>query len=166
MSMDNAGTGVVGDDMVVTLDYTLTVNGEIIDSSIGSQPIEFIQGHGQIIPGLERELYGLALGDGKDVVVAATDGYGDRDPNAVADIPRDQFPPQLPLKPGTELQLRGQDGEELEAYIEDVGDETIRLNFNHPLAGKELHFSIKVVELRSATPEELAHGHVHGGEGH
>ncbi len=166
MSMDNAGTGVVGDDMVVTLDYTLTVNGEIIDSSIGSQPIEFIQGRGQIIPGLERELYGLALGDGKDVVVAATDGYGDRDPNAVADIPRDQFPPQLPLKPGTELQLRGQDGEELEAYIEDVGDETIRLNFNHPLAGKELHFSIKVVELRSATPEELAHGHVHGGEGH
>jgi FKBP-type peptidyl-prolyl cis-trans isomerase SlyD len=166
MSVNNAGPGVVGDDMVVTLNYTLTVDGDIIDSSIGSQPIEFIQGRGQIIPGLERELYGLALGDGKDVVVAAADGYGDRDPNAVADIPRDQFPPQIPLKPGTELQLRGQDGEELEAYIEDVGEETIRLNFNHPLAGKELHFSIKVVELRSATPEELAHGHVHEEGGH
>lgn len=166
MSMNNAASGVIGDDMVVTLDYTLTVDGEIIDSSIGSQPIEFIQGHGQIIPGLERELYGLALGDGKDVIVAAVDGYGDRDPNAIADIPREQFPPQIPLKPGVELQLRGQDGEELEAYIEGVGEETVRLNFNHPLAGKDLHFSIKVVELRSATSEELAHGHVHGEGGH
>ena len=166
MNVNNANIGVIGDDMVVTLDYTLIVDGEIIDSSIGSQPIEFIQGHGQIIPGLERELYGLALGDGKDVVVTATDGYGDRDPNAVADIPRDQFPSQIPLKPGVELQLRGQDGEELGAYIEEVGEETVRLNFNHPLAGKELHFSIKVVELRSATSEELTHGHVHGEGAH
>jgi FKBP-type peptidyl-prolyl cis-trans isomerase SlyD len=162
MNTNNAAPGVIEDDMVVTLDYTLTVDGEIIDSSIGGRPIEFIQGLGQIIPGLERELYGLAIGDGKDVIVAAADGYGDRDPNAIADIPREQFPPQIPLKPGIELQLRGQDGEELEAYVEEVGDDTVRLNFNHPLAGKELHFSIKVVELRSATSEELAHGHVHG----
>lgn len=153
----------IQNDVVVTLDYTLKVDGEVIDSSQENEPIQFIQGKGQIIPGLERELYGMEVGDSKDVTVAAREGYGEEDPEAFADIPRDQFPAQIPLEPGIELQLRDQDGQALDARIESVETDTVRLNFNHPLAGKELNFSVKVVDLRQATFDELEHGHVHDG---
>ena len=163
MEDENKST-VIEDDIVVSLDYTLTVDGEVVDSSRDSEPIQFIQGQGQLIPGLERELYGMEVGDSKDVVVMATEGYGEQDPGAYADIPRSEFPPQIPLQPGIELQLTNQDGEEMQAFIETVGEESVRLNFNHPLAGKELHFSVEVVDLRQATSDELEHGHVHNGE--
>jgi FKBP-type peptidyl-prolyl cis-trans isomerase SlyD len=152
----------VEDDKIVTLDYTLTVDGEVIDSSEGSEPIQFIQGRGQIIPGLERELYGMEIGDSKNVSVTAQEGYGEEDPEAFADVPRQQFPPQIPLEPGVEIQLRDEEGQVLDARIHSVREESIRLNFNHPLAGKELNFDVTVVDLRHATPEELEHGHVHG----
>ncbi len=153
----------VEDNVVVTMDYTLEVDGEVVDTSQDSEPLQFIQGQGQLIPGLERELYGMGLGESKDVVVKASEGYGEEDPSAFADIPRTEFPPQIPLEPGVELQLTNQDGEQMQAYIESVGDEDVRLNFNHPLAGKELHFQVEVVDLRQATPDELDHGHVHDG---
>jgi FKBP-type peptidyl-prolyl cis-trans isomerase SlyD len=161
---NNNQSAVVRDDMVVSLDYTLTVDGELVDSSRNSDPIQFIQGQGQLIPGLERQLYGMEVGDSKDVVVSASEGYGEQDPGAYADIPRGEFPPQIPLEHGVELQLTNQDGEEMQAFIESVGDDSVRLNFNHPLAGKELHFSVEVVDLRQATSDELDHGHVHNGE--
>jgi FKBP-type peptidyl-prolyl cis-trans isomerase SlyD len=161
----NNQSAVVRDDMVVSLDYTLTVDGEVVDSSRNSDPIQFIQGQGQLIPGLERQLYGMEVGDSKHVVVSASEGYGEQDPGAYADIPRGEFPPQIPLEQGVELQLTNQDGEEMQAFIEEVGDDSVRLNFNHPLAGKELHFSVEVVDLRQATSDELEHGHVHDGEG-
>jgi FKBP-type peptidyl-prolyl cis-trans isomerase SlyD len=156
----------VEDNVVVTMDYTLKVEGEVVDTSQDSEPLQFIQGQGQLIPGLERELYGMEVGDAKDVVVRAAEGYGEEDPAAFADIPRSEFPPQIPLEPGVELQLTNQDGEQMQAYIESVGNEDVRLNFNHPLAGKELHFQVEVVDLRQATPDELDHGHVHDGHEH
>jgi FKBP-type peptidyl-prolyl cis-trans isomerase SlyD len=151
---------------VVTLDYTLTVDGKVVDTSEGSQPIQFIQGQGQIIPGLENHLYGMKVGEEKDVVVQPEQGYGEVDQENFADIPRNQFPPEIPLEPGTELELRDQDGQILEARIAQVGNDTVRLDFNHPLAGKQLNFNIKVIGIRNPTAEENAHGHVHEGHEH
>lgn len=151
----------VEDDVVVTLDYTLTVDGEVIDTSEEEGPIQFIQGNGHIVTGLERALYGMKVGDTKELVVSAADGYGEEDPSAIADIPRAEFPPEIPLEAGVELQLTDKEGEELEAYIVSVSKDTVRLNFNHPLAGKELFFAVQITDLRLATPEELDHGHVH-----
>ncbi|MGD9093256.1 MAG: peptidylprolyl isomerase [Anaerolineales bacterium] len=151
----------IEENHVVTLDYTLTVDGKVIDTSANTEPIQFIQGTGQVVPGLEEALYGLQVGESKEVVVSPENGFGVEDPDAIADVPLDEFPDNFPLESGVELQLTNQDGDELEAYIVSVGKKTVRLNFNHPLAGKELHFSIKVAGLRLATEEELDHGHVH-----
>lgn len=164
-SRDNHYT--VQDDTVVTLDYTLKVDGGVVDTSAEGGPIQFIQGQGQIIPGLERQLYGMSVGESKSVVIPPTEGYGELDDTAYADVPRDQFPPHIPLETGVALQLRDEKGEVMDAYIESIDDpETIHLNFNHPLAGKELHFAVTVVDLRAATEEELSHGHVHDASGH
>jgi FKBP-type peptidyl-prolyl cis-trans isomerase SlyD len=152
---------MVADGMVVSLDYTLTVDNEVVDTSEGSEPIEFIQGHQHIIPGLEKELYGLAVGGTKAVSIQPEDAYGLQDPEAFMDVPRSEFPAKIPLEPGTMLQMRDQDGQPLKAHIVQVDDKTVRLDFNHPLAGKELHFSVKVMGLRPATAEELEHDHVH-----
>ncbi len=151
----------VSDDVVVSMDYTLTVNGEIVDSSQGREPLMFIQGSGHIIPGLERELYNMTKGESKQVSVAAKDGYGEENPDAFLNVPRDDFPDEIPLKKGTQIQLRDQDGKTSSAFIDDVTDDNIRLNLNHPMAGKQLNFSVTVVDLRFATKEELKHGHIH-----
>jgi FKBP-type peptidyl-prolyl cis-trans isomerase SlyD len=156
----------IQDGQVVKLDYTLTVDGKVVDTSEGNQPIQFIQGHGQIIPGLEDQLYGMRIGEQKDVVVQPDRGYGEIDPDNFADIPRNQFPPEIPLEPGTELELRDQDGQLMDARIAQVGKENVRLDFNHPLAGKELNFNVQVVGIRNATEEEISHGHVHEGHNH
>ncbi len=148
-------------DTVVSLDYTLRVDGNVVDASEKSEPIQFIQGHGHIIAGLESQLYGMQIGEQKQVFVSAHDGYGELDSNAFAEIPREEFPPDIPLKTGIGLQLRDQDGNVVEGYINKVGERSIRLDFNHPLAGKDLDFSVEVVDLRNATAEELSHGHVH-----
>jgi FKBP-type peptidyl-prolyl cis-trans isomerase SlyD len=153
----------VDDGQVVSMHYTLHVDGRVVDSSEGGEPLQFIQGMGHIIPGLEHELYEMRIGDSKQVVVTAKDGYGEADAEAFMDVPRGSFPTNVPLEAGTELELRDQSGHPVYARIETIGDENIRLNMNHPLAGKELHFDVKIAGLRRATDEEVSHGHVHGG---
>ncbi len=165
MAETNAKPTQVAKDTVVSLDYTLRVDGVVVDTSEKSKPIQFIQGHGHIISGLEDQLYGMQVGDQKQVAVSASDGYGEIDKSAFADVPRDEFPPDIPLKTGIGLQLRDQDGNVMEGYISKVGEKSVRLDFNHPLAGKDLDFSVEVVDLRNATSEELSHGHVHFEEG-
>jgi FKBP-type peptidyl-prolyl cis-trans isomerase SlyD len=152
----------VKDGHVVSMEYTLKVDGEIADSSEGRAPLEFVHGSGNIIPGLEREMTGMAIGESKDVVVAAVDAYGEEDEKAFMDVPREQFPEEIPMKVGTEIQVQNQAGQPMYARIDMVGEKSVRLDFNHPLAGKELQFSVKVVGLREATDEEKEHGHVHG----
>ncbi|GAP11255.1 FKBP-type peptidyl prolyl cis-trans isomerase/Apo-metallochaperone SlyD [Bellilinea caldifistulae] len=159
-----AAPTVVADDVVVTMAYTLTVNGEVIDTSEESDPLIFLQGYRNIIPGLERELYGLNIGDSKKVIVKPEDGYGDEDPEAFMEVPRSDFPKEIPLEIGTELEIRDEDDETLLATIDRVTKDSVRLNFNHPLAGKTLEFDVKILDLRAATEEELEHGHAHGGE--
>lgn len=152
----------VTDDVVVSLDYTLRLDdGEILETSIGEEPLEFLQGHGQIIPGLEQALYGMAIDDEKEVVIEPADGYGDHDPDAFELVPRDVFPPDLNLEPGVGLRMRDASGEPVEVYVVDVRPQGVLLDMNHPLAGETLHFHIRISGLRPATSEELAHGHVH-----
>ncbi len=151
----------VADDVVVSIDYTLTVDGEVVDSTEGDEPLQFLQGHQNIIPGLERELAGMKVGESKQVIVSAGEAYGEVDPENVVDVPRTEFPAEIPMEPGTELEVKNADGEVLSATIAEVNDDSVKLDFNHPLAGKQLTFDVSVVELRQATEEELAHGHVH-----
>lgn len=151
----------VADDVVVSIDYTLTVDGEVVDTTEGDEPLQFLQGHQNIIPGLERELTGMKIGDSKQVVVPPTEAYGEIDPENIIEVPRTEFPPEIPLEPGTELEVKNADGEVLSATIAEITSDTVKLDFNHPLAGKQLTFDVKIVDLRTATEEELAHGHVH-----
>ncbi len=155
----------VDDGQVVSMHYALQVNGQVLDSSEGGEPLQFIQGMGHIISGLERELYEMKIGDSKKVIVAAKDGYGEIDMEAFMDVPRDSFPTDVPAEIGIELELRDQSDHPVYARIETVSADNVRLNMNHPLAGKELHFDVKIADLRPATDEEVSHGHVHT-EGH
>lgn len=157
---------VVADGVIVSLDYTLTVEGEVVDSTKEEEPIEFMKGYNAIIPGLERELEGMSVGETKSVTVAAQDAYGEFDPRQMVEVPRSEFPEGIPVEEGVELQVRDQQGNLLNAVISKVEGEKAVLDFNHPLAGKELHFDVKIAGLRAATDEELAHGHAHGPEGH
>jgi len=150
----------VGNHTVVSLEYTLTVNGVLIDTSESNQPLEYIQGQGQIIPGLERAVYGMAIGESKQLLVPFSEGYGKENPEAFADLPRADFPPSIPLNPGVKLQVKTNEGKKVQARIESIEQDTVRLNFNHPLAGKDLDFSIKVLGLRTASAQELESGEI------
>lgn len=150
---------IVQDDVCVGIDYTLRIeDGEVIDSSEGRGPLEFIQGRGQIIPGLERALYGMALGDEKQVVVAPDDAYGEFDSELLESLPRSAFPADMDLEEGMGLRMRTQDGRTVVVYVRDANDENVTVDLNHPLAGKTLHFDVRIACLREATPDELAGG--------
>jgi FKBP-type peptidyl-prolyl cis-trans isomerase SlyD len=155
----------VKDGQIVSMEYTLRVEGEVIDSSEGGAPLEYLQGAGNIIPGLEQAMNGMKIGESKQVTVAAADGYGEADEEAFVAVPREHFPEHIPAEVGIELQVQNEQGQTMHARIEKVSESEITLNFNHPLAGKELKFDVKVVGLRDATEEEMEHGHAHG-DGH
>jgi len=158
MSEENELTQVA-DDLVVTMDYTLTVEDKIIDSSKKNGPLHFVQGGGEIIPGLERQLKGLTLGVDQKIIVSPDEGYGKFKEDSLVDVPRDEFPENIPLELGMQLKMKDQDGKPLRARIYEIDDDFLKLNFNHVLAGKELQFDVTVLELRTATPEELEHGY-------
>ena len=159
-------TDSVQKDVVVSMEYTLQVDGEEIDSSKGQDPLQFLAGHGNIISGLEREMIGMKVGESKDVVIQPADGYGEYDDEAYMDVPRTEFPQDMPVEEGLELSVRDDQGQSRYARIDGIEGDTVTLNFNHPLAGDELHFNVKIVELREPTSEELEHGHVHQGGHH
>jgi FKBP-type peptidyl-prolyl cis-trans isomerase SlyD len=151
----------VEDNLVVTLDYTLIVEEEMLESTADGEPIQFIQGIGQIIPGLENALYGLRVGEEKTIVVEPAEAYGEYDPDSTEIAKKEEFSEEVPLDVGTFLDFQDDDGEVLSAQIIEEDEETVILDFNHPLAGKTLTFEITVADLRPATEEELEHGHVH-----
>lgn len=155
---------VVADDTVVQIDYTLTlVDGEVYDSSAESGPLEYLHGHEQLIPGLEAALAGMRAGESKEVVVTPDVGYGEYDPEAVELVPYDAIPSEMDLEVGMTIDLYDEENEqEIEAQVAEIGDDGVVLDLNHPLAGETLHFSVKVIGVRDATAEEIAHGHAHG----
>jgi len=153
----------VADNVVVSLDYVLTIDGDReIDRSDKDAPMEYLHGSNNIIPGLESELTGLAVGDEKEVIVQPESGYGERDPDGVTEFSRDTFPDSLNLEIGESIKMRDKEsGESFQAYVTELHTDTVLLDFNHPLAGETLHFHIKIAGLRQPTSEELSHGHVH-----
>ncbi|MCB0118132.1 MAG: peptidylprolyl isomerase [Anaerolineales bacterium] len=156
----------VKDGLVVSMEYKLTVEGEVLDSSDEAGPLQFLVGYGNIIPGLENEMMGMKIGDSKDVTVQPADGYGEFEDDAFMDVPRSEFPADMELEEGMELHVTDEEGNHQAAYIAEFDDKTVKLDFNHPLAGAVLEFSVKVVALREPTEEELDHGHVHEDGGH
>ena len=159
----NSDPNLVASDTVVSLVYTLTVNDEVIDSADESGPLEFIQGHQNIISGLEKQLEGMTIGQSKEIFIQAKDAYGEYDPEAVSNVPRQQFPPNFPIEVGRTLRVQTNDGRVLGASIASFTSDAVVLDFNHPMAGKNLYFNVKVQGLRPATEEELANGRLGGG---
>ena len=154
----------IAQDKAVAMDYTLTDgHGTLIDSSEGREPLWFLYGHGNIIPGLEAALDGRRVGESVSVVVAPGDGYGEEDEQLIQSVPRHLFPQQINV--GMQFQAQTDDGPRLVTVIQ-VTDEEVTVDGNHPLAGVTLHFDVTVREVRDATTEELAHGHIHGPGGH
>ncbi len=156
----------VANDLVVTIEYKLTVDGEMIDSSEGDAPLEYLHGHANIIFGLEKELTGMKVGESKNVEVSPEEGYGEVDDEAVLEVPRGEFPEDVPLEPGIELEITDDEGDMMFATIIEIGDEDVVLDTNHPLAGQTLFFEVSIVDLRQATEDEIEHGHVHFGNDH
>lgn len=151
----------VDDNLVVTLNYTMRIEDEVMESTNDNKPIEFIQGENQILPALEEAVYGMTVGEMKTVILTPAEAYGEIDPEAIHKANQDEFAIDVPLKVGTFLDFRDEDENILSAQIIAKDEDTVTLDFNHPLAGQDLTFEMTVVGLRQATEEELAHGHVH-----
>jgi FKBP-type peptidyl-prolyl cis-trans isomerase SlyD len=151
---------------VVAIDYKLTgTDGKTIDSSENQGPLYYIQGIGNLIPGLESALEGKKAGDSLKVKIDAKDGYGERNESLCQAVPRAQFESTEGLEIGMQFEVETEQGEIVVAVTKIEGD-TVTVDGNHPLAGMELHFDVTVKEIRDASAEELAHGHVHGPGGH
>lgn len=157
----------IAPNTVVTVEYTLkNAAGEVLDTSDGNEPLAYIHGAEQIVPGLERELAGLDIGDERDVIVQPEDGYGMPDPEGIFSVPRSVFPPGMELSPGDTLLGEDADGNQLPVRIVEALGENVKVDANHPLAGEVLHYHVAVKGVREATAEELEHGHPHDGDEH
>lgn len=151
---------MIANGQVVSIHYTLTNGGgEKLDSSDGQDPLNYLHGHGNIVPGLENALTGKSVGDKFDVVVTPAEGYGERDEAQVGKLPRAQVGIE-DVKPGMRLQADTPEGP-MSLLVTEVSDDELTVDANHPLAGETLHFAIEVMEVRAAEASEIDHGHVH-----
>ena len=157
----------VGKHTVVGIEYALHLgDGQVVDSAGAGEPLRYLHGTGQIVPGLEKALEGKEPGTSAKVVIEPEDGYGTRDEQAVRVVPREAFPPDAPLQAGAEFVVVDDQQNQIPLRIEKIENGTVTVDFNHPLAGKTLHFDVKIIDVRAATEDELAHGHAHGEDGH
>jgi len=154
---------VTAENSVVSIEYEVKENGttEVLDSNIGQTGLDFITGKGQVIIGLEEAMVGMNIGDHKEVVIPPEKAYGQKDPEGVQSLPIEQFA-DVELQEGMALYGQGEHGETIQVVVKSFDDNMVELDFNHPLAGKELLFSVKVLECREATAEEIAEGHAGG----
>lgn len=151
---------------VVTFHYTLKdASGKVLESSFGDEPMSYLEGVGQIIPGLESELRGVKKGDKKSVNVAAADAYGEHEAELIVKVPRAQIP-KKDVVIGDQFHAQGPDGHPAVVTVTAVDPEHITVDGNHPLAGQALNFEVEITDVRDATKDELAHGHAHGPGGH
>jgi FKBP-type peptidyl-prolyl cis-trans isomerase SlyD len=158
---------MIKNNAVVEITYSLkNSEGEEIDSAGAGNPLQYLHGVGQIVPGLEKALDGLLIGSTKDVVVPPEEGYGDFDPQLKIKTENTMFPKDVEVKIGMEFTADLGDGKHQNFTVEKIEGNEVFINGNHPLAGKTLHFSIEVVSIRDATDDELQHGHAHGPGGH
>lgn len=149
-------------DTVVTVDYRLHLgDGKYIDESEPSDPLVYLHGHDEVIPGLEKALEGKKPGDSLKATIPPEDGYGDYDPDAVDEVPRADIPAELHLEAGGIVEATDEDGFDVEFLVKEIKGDTVVVDFNHPMAGKTLYYELTVREVRAATAEELEHGHAH-----
>lgn len=136
----------VSNGKVISLEYTLKLeDGQVVDTNVGQTPLSYTQGANQIIHGVEAALEGMEVGQAKLAVVSPTEGYGDSDPNAFAEVPKEKLPQEIQV--GTQLHGKDASGREIRPVVSAIKDETVLLDFNHPLAGKTLYFDLKVLNI-------------------
>jgi len=156
----------IAEHCVASFHYTLTNDaGEVLDSSREREPLAYLHGSGNIVPGLEKALTGKAVGDKLKVDVTPEEGYGARVPALVQQVPRSAFNGVERIEPGMQFQAESNMGPVTVVITEVKGDE-VTVDGNHPLAGETLHFDVEITEVREASAEETQHGHVHGAGGH
>lgn len=156
----------VARDAVVAIHYTLKNDaGDVLDSSAGGDPLAYIHGGGNIIPGLEEALEGRQAGDKLDVSIPAEKAYGAHDPSLIQQVPRRAFQTGTEVKAGMRFTAQTEQGPRQVVVTRITGD-MVTVDGNHPLAGQALHFAVEITEVRAASAEELSHGHVHGPGGH
>ena len=154
---------ITNENCVVGIEYEVKEAGttDVVDSNKGGEPLEFIIGKGQIIPGLENALVGMAQGESGDIMVSAADAYGDVNPEAMQTLPKEQFE-GVDLVEGMSLYGQGEDGQTVQVTVKSFDDKEVNVDFNHPLAGKDLMFSVVVLSSREATADEISSGQVGG----
>lgn len=153
---------MVGDKLVVSMHYTLTDNdGNTLDSSEGADPLAYLHGAGNIIPGLEKALVGKVAGDQVKVTVEPAEGYGEIVPELMQTVPRELFQGIDEIVPGMTFEAEGEGGQTQRVVVKEASDKEVVVDANHPLAGMTLNFDVSIVEVRDATEEEVAHGHAH-----
>ncbi len=144
-------------DKIVSIEYEVNDGTKVVDSNIGGLPLVFMFGRGQIIPGLENAITNMSIGEKANVVVKAEDAYGEYNAEAKQEVPKDQFA-GIDLEVGMTLYGQGEDGGTVQVVVQEIGDENVIIDFNHPLAGKELTFLVIVNNIREASAEELMSG--------
>ncbi len=154
----------IENDKVVAMNYTLkdTKTNEVLDTNEGGEPIEFMVGRGHIIPGLEEEIIKLNDGDKKEITVSSDKAYGVYDESKLQTLPKEQFA-GIELSEGMTLFGQGEDGGQVQVIVKSFNDEEVTIDFNHPLAGKDLLFDIEIASIRDASEDELATGAIGGG---
>lgn len=151
---------------VIGFHYTLTdKSGTVLDSSIGDEPLYFLENSQQIIPGLEKVIALMNTGDKKKIEVLAADAYGDVNPELVVKVKKTQFPPDAQLTVGDQFQVNN-DQHSPVFTIMSIDNDEVTVDGNHPMAGKDLFFDVEIIGMRDATAEEMSHGHAHGAHGH
>ena len=153
-------------DHVVTLDYTLKDNDENVLDSSNDGSFSYLHGASNIIPGLENALTGKTTGDELSVSIAPEDAYGEHDDDKTQTVPRNMFPPEHEIEVGMQFHAQAPDGQQLMVKVIGLEGDNVVVDGNHPLAGVQLNFDVKVMDVRQATAEELEHGHAHGPDDH
>jgi FKBP-type peptidyl-prolyl cis-trans isomerase SlyD len=157
----------IGEKRVVTLHYTLkNSKGEVVDSSAGSDPLTYLHGSGEMVPGFEKSLTGKKAGEKHSFTVPAAEGYGERKGKGPQKVPKAAFEGIGDIEVGMALDTEGDDGHSQTVWIAAIDSDYVTIDINHPLAGETLHFDVEVLAVRKATADEVRHGHVHGPHGH
>ncbi len=152
----------IANNKVATIHYTLKdANGETLDSSDGQEPLAYLHGFQNLVPGLETTLTGKNIGDKISTVVKPEDGYGEKDPTLIQVLDKAMFGGIDPIEVGMEFHAETKNGQQV-VEIVDVEGDTVTIDGNHPLAGKDLHFDVEIVDIRDASQGEMDHGHPHG----
>jgi len=157
---------IISNDKIVSLSYVLKVKDEIVDNAVAEHPLEFLYGHGQLLPLFEEKIKGLKIGDTFEFMVPCEQGYGQVNEMAVVELPKEIFKvdgeiPDDLLEVGRSLPMRDNEGNALNGMIVEIKEDLVLMDFNHPLAGQDLFFNGKIESIRDASAEELAHGHSH-----